>query len=351
MISLRSPLNFLGYGIVGSNLLKSLVIDHQQDVCYYPMGQIDALPELHQIIQQAAANQEKLDPTAPCLTVWHEHAIHERIGKGKNCGLSFFELDTFSERTKRSIECQDIFLVASQWAADVARKEVPNQDVRVVKMGVDTNYFRPMSLNLDMERPYRFLAVGKTEVRKGHDILHELFNKAFNKDDNVELYVSWDNPFLSPQDKKKWIDLYKNTPLGDKIFFIDRKLDIRPEYYAADCCIFPSRAEAICLPALEAMACGKPLICTNYSGFTEFCNKDNAFLVDIETVEPAVDGIWFHGTGSWAQIGQKQETEFVEFMRHCFKNRINTNPAGRATAEQLTWGSTCQKLLEILNEV
>lgn len=346
MISLKSPFNFLGYGQVGINVFSSLIKDHGQEICLWPTGQIECLPNYHSDIKQSIDNQNKFQNNAH-LTIWHEHALFERIGRGKNVGMSFFELDKLNDRTKASIQCQDRFLVASEWAANIVRQELPNQPVDVIKIGVDSEFYRHLNFNLP-NKPYRFLTIGKTEIRKGHDILHELFNKAFSPEDDVELYVSWDNPFLSDADKQKWASLYKDTPMGNKIHFVPRQLDIRTEFAAADCLIFPTRAEAICLPALEAMAMNKPIIITNYSGQTEFCNKDNSFLVDIDEVEPAIDGIWFHGDGNWAKIGQSQETQFVEYMRHCYKNRINTNAAGRKTAEQLTWKNTTQQILDIL---
>ena len=75
----------------------------------------------------------------------------------------------------------------------------------------------------------------------------------------------------------------------------------------ADCGIFPSRAEGWNLDMLEMMALNKSIITTNYSAHTEFCNKDNSFLIDISETEPANDGKWFFGQGNWAKIGEEQK--------------------------------------------
>jgi len=346
MINLRSPLNFLGYGQVGLGILKSLVLEHQQQVCYFPIGQIECDPKYHELIKESIANQEIFDCDAPNLTIWHQNLLETRIGRSTNAAISFFELDRLNDREIRNINNHDIFISASSWASNIVKNSC-SCNVKVVPMGVDSSFFQPLAINI--EKPYRFLNVGKIEIRKGHDILHELFNRAFTKEDDVELYISWDNPFLDENDKKRWIDLYKNTELGDKIHFIPRVQDLRREYISADCGIFPQRAEAICLPALEMMSCNKPIIITNYSGPTEFCNKDNSYLVNIEQLETAVDGKWFQGEGKWAQIGTNQEAQFIEYMRNCYKNRINTNPAGRLTAEKLDWKNVTKSILEVLN--
>jgi glycosyltransferase involved in cell wall biosynthesis len=108
----------------------------------------------------------------------------------------------------------------------------------------------------------------------------------------------------------------------------------------ADCGIFPSRAEGWNNEAIEMMAMDKPIIITNYSAHTQFCNKDNAYLVDIDTTVPANDGIWFNGSGNWASIEEKQIDQFIEHMRYVYKNNIRDNSYGLKTANNLSWHNT-----------
>ena len=97
---------------------------------------------------------------------------------------------------------------------------------------------------------------------------------------------------------------------------------------------------------LEMMACGKPVIATNYSAHTEFCTEDNAMLIEIEDVEDAYDGKWFSGQGRWAEFGYDQEERLIDCMRVCYRDRILGNPAGLKTAKKFTWENTVDKLLE-----
>ena len=94
MINLKSPLSTqIGYGICAFNIFKSLIKDFNQEICYFPIGQPETSQEYHSLIQQAINNQEKFETTALSLTIWHENDLFSRIGKGLNCGLSFFELN------------------------------------------------------------------------------------------------------------------------------------------------------------------------------------------------------------------------------------------------------------------
>src|SRR5436305_469366 len=69
------------------------------------------------------------------------------------------------------------------------------------------------------------------------------------------------------------------------IHVIDRSLtgDEKDALMAAcDCYVSLHRSEGFGLTLAEAMAMGKPLIGTGYSGNVDFMNEDNSFLVDYE---------------------------------------------------------------------
>ena len=89
-------------------------------------------------------------------------------------------------------------------------------ETTVVPLGVDTNIFKPHTTARDTTV---FFNCGKWEVRKGHDILVNCFNEAFCEEDDVELWMMCENPFLGEQNSH-WINLYKNSPLGHKIRII-----------------------------------------------------------------------------------------------------------------------------------
>jgi glycosyltransferase involved in cell wall biosynthesis len=118
----------------------------------------------------------------------------------------------------------------------------------------------------------------------------------------------------------------------------------------ADCGIFPSRAEGWNLELLEMMAMNKPVITTNYSAHTAFCNEKNSFLVEITDLELANDNKYFRNFGKWAKIGDKEIDQFKEFMRHAYKNRINTNPNGLEMAEKLSWSNATDALIQCISK-
>ena len=98
------------------------------------------------------------------------------------------------------------------------------------------------------------------------------------------------------------------------------------------------------------MALNKPIIATNYSAHTEYCNNKNSFLVNISETEPANDGKWFHGQGNWAKLDDSTLEQSVEYMRTVYNNHIDSNPEGLITAKKYSWDQTAQIILNTLTK-
>ena len=111
-----------------------------------------------------------------------------------------------------------------------------------------------------------------------------------------------------------------------------------------DCGVFPSRAEGWNLEAIEMLAMGKELIITDYSAHTEFCNEKNSKLIPVDKKESAYDGIWFHGHGEWAEIGEEQIDCMVEHMRAVHASDKALNTQGIEMAKSLSWDNSAKIL-------
>ena len=114
-INLMAPANPLGYGVVGVNILKTLVSEGHS-VSYFPIGQISIDQSDTQIFQSCVDNQASFNANAPSLRIWHQHDLAQHVGRGVTCGFPIFELDKFTEREIHHISSQDILFVCSDWA-------------------------------------------------------------------------------------------------------------------------------------------------------------------------------------------------------------------------------------------
>ena len=80
------------------------------------------------------------------------------------------------------------------------------------------------------------------------------------------------------------------------------------------------RSEGFGLPIAEALLLGTPVIVTNWSGNTDFCREENAFLVDADMVPVQSDFPEFASMtdAKWAAPEEKQAEEILS---HIYKNR------------------------------
>lgn len=354
-INIVAPINQLGYGITGLNVVKSL--SHNNDISLFMIGQPQVTNQNDaDIISKCIKNSYFFDANAPCIKIWHQHDMAQFAGRGKRIGFPIFELDRFNDLEKHQLKSLDIILVCSQWAKDVVCSNIssfPKNNIKVIPLGVDTSIFKPSSVSSD--KTTKFFNCGKWEIRKGHDILVNIFNDAFELNDDVELHMMCENPFCSESEQSEWINLYKNSKLGHKIHIVARQ-NTQDEVYSImsqmHCGIFPSRAEGWNLELLEMMACGKKVITTNYSAHTEFCNDDNALLIPINKSEIAYDGKWFHGQGNWAYIDDNAKAIAIKYMRqihHLNQNEgLLLNDAGIKTAQNFSWANTARKILNVI---
>jgi len=352
-INLQAPINQLGYGVAGLNILKAL--QKKAEVSLFVIGQPQVTnQEDATAVRKGIEVANTFDPNAPCIKIWHQNQMAERIGSGTFIGFPIFELDTFNSQEKHHLSSCDELMVCSQWAKDVVLDQVPKnawdyrmeERVNVVPLGVDAELFPPAPVR--QSDTTIFFNCGKWEIRKGHDILINAFKKVLEDGEDAELWMMCSNPFNSPEEDARWKKLYDHP----KVRLIPRA-ETQAEVYnimsQVDCGVFPSRGEGWNLELLEMMSAGKHVVTTNYSAHTEFCTEENSGLVTISDVEPAFDGKWFFGQGNWAKITEHAEFDlYMKMIKFILDKKGTLNQAGIETAKKFSWENTANQILKVL---
>jgi glycosyltransferase involved in cell wall biosynthesis len=157
--------------------------------------------------------------------------------------------------------------------------------IRVLHNGVDLIHFRPLPRKREeMRRKLGIshnsivaLTVRRLVYKNGIDTLIESANIAVKKNPKVVFFVVGKGPDQNAvQARIQQLGIENNFRLTG--FVSDKDL---PFYYnAADFFVLPSKSgEGLPLVALEAMACGLPVIATNTGGISEILMKDYGKLV------------------------------------------------------------------------
>ncbi len=358
-LNLQAPINQLGYGVAGINILKALQAEGVE-VSFFPIGQPQVTNQADaDAVRKGMQVAQTFDPQAPCVKIWHQNQMAERIGSGKFIGFPIFELDTFSDLEKHHLNSCDELMVCSKWAKQVCLNQLymsPNghtyldadAKVHVVPLGVDAELFPPAPARQDDKTI--FFNCGKWEIRKGHDILINAFKKVLEHGEDAELWMMCSNPFNSPEEDARWHQLY-NHPKVKLIPRAETQAEVYNIMSQVDCGVFPSRGEGWNLELLEMMAAGKHVVATDYSAHTQFCTKENAGLVSISDVEPAFDGKWFFGQGNWAKIGAHEEMDlYMKMIKYILNKKGTVNQTGIETAKKFSWQNTAREMIKCLQD-
>ena len=164
----------------------------------------------------------------------------------------------------------------------------------IIKNGYDPDVFYPekydkkavlreLGINKEFDRVVSF--VGKLTNFKGVDILLKACKEY--EDENTLTLITGDGELY-----KELNELKEKLNLKNVVFLGNRPHEtLRKIYNIADVSIVPSRREPFGLVALEAMACGTPVIGTNQGGIPDFLKKDVGILVEVENVEQLAKAI------------------------------------------------------------
>ena len=223
--------------------------------------------------------------------------------------------------------------------------KVKPSKLKLIPHGVDNTIFNPTVKKISQleDGYFKFLYVGGwaqgREDRKGVDILLEAFCEEFKPIEKVELILKI-NTVYNRQDWNIYDEIKKlNLPSCKRRPKIRIILDNLPApnlaslYKSCNCFVMPTKAEAFCLPCAEALACGIPVITTNFGGQTDFVNKKNGWLIDIEEMIPASDNFFNIYEGiRWAKPSKEH---LKKLMRYAFEHKLETEAKGISASKEI----------------
>ena len=205
-----------------------------------------------------------------------------------------------------------------------------------VPCGVDTDHFRPMSSgrarrSLDLPQDEALvLYVGRIEPLKGIDIL--LRAAAQTEGRFCLLVVGGD--YKDAQRKAELRRLAKELGISDRVILRDAvPHDQLPLYYnAADVCAVPSYYESFGLVALEAMACGVPVVASRVGGLLETVKHgQTGYLVPWRCPEPFA--------------------ERLELLLDNEPLRRSLGRMARSAVERFRWAEVATRVEEVYHEL
>jgi len=247
--------------------------------------------------------------------------------RGLNIQWVVFESTRIPIDVLRSAENADVVWVPSKWGRDVlVANGIAKSKIDIVHEGVNHNLFHPHN-RVREPGPFRFLMVGKYEIRKSYPEIFQAFAAEFGNDPAVELVMKSDY-FRDGNAKAQQMieDLrshgFENWRLNWG--YADLR-NIAGMYRTADVFLSAPRGEAWGLPIIEAAASGLPIISTMYSGHAEFLKPIQSSVVDVawnlEPVDcPEYQGYYPFPDGDWGRWARPRVDSIRDAMRTAYEN-------------------------------
>jgi sugar transferase (PEP-CTERM/EpsH1 system associated) len=171
----------------------------------------------------------------------------------------------------------DRIICVSQNVADFAAKEIglPTDRLVVIQNGIDTNLFRPTPAQATKAADQLTIGyVGRLEKVKGVNFLIDAFAALVAQHPHLQLQLVGDG-----SERRALEQQVQTLGLGDKVHFLGIRSDMPALYPTFDLFVLPSLWEGMPNVALEAMACGVPVIATNTGGTPEVVQDGKSGLL------------------------------------------------------------------------
>jgi D-inositol-3-phosphate glycosyltransferase len=215
----------------------------------------------------------------------------------------------------------------------------PEGRIEIIAPGVEHAFFAPgdqrgarTALDLPLERPV-LLFVGRIQPLKGPDVAVRALHR-LGRSDALLLVVGGASGTDGDHEADELHQLVDELGLAEQVVFVPpQPHHILSTYYrAADVVVVPSRSESFGLVALEAAACGIPVVASAVGGLLTLVDDgETGFLVPDRT--PA------HFAGAGAQI--RDHPELAASMSARSSER----------AARYTWGFAAARLRRLYHDL
>jgi hypothetical protein len=256
-----------------------------------------------------------------------------------------------SEHTKQAIE-NTINEYEKEPIISFQGLDIENK-IQIVPHGVDLSIFKPQEKKHDK---FTFICNkgwrGTYWDRGGVQYLLKAFTDEFSKNDNVELILKLNQAYINPQILQQAVGMLNlQSDRANIKFFLDNVTQnkLQEFYNMGDIYVCPTRSEAFDLGSAEAMACGLPVIVTNYGGQIEHMNEETSLFCDYK-LEEVKEDLMYQGI-EWATI---DIYDLRKKMRWAYEHQKEVKEMGlkaESFISSFTWDKSAELIVKLISDI
>lgn len=374
--------SFFGFGVYGLNLTLAWARDPDLEpvtVARFDPRQIQLDPlrmhalqpvlatsaALARLMRAQAPPGETIALNAPVLVSDLGGALAPNDGPlvgHPTIAVPFLEDAAMADDLVASANRHALVVAGSDWNARLLRAHGVER-VTTVLQGVDPTLFHPAPRAGVLADRFTVFSGGKLERRKGQDLVLAAFRRFAAGRPDALLVTAWHSPWprlartlddsglVAPVrfaangqvDVAAWAAA-SDVPAGQVLDLgAIPNAALPPVLREMDVALFPNRAEGgTNLVAMEAMACGVPVVLSANTGHLDLVDGDNAYVLETQAIVAGQEGP--PGVGGW---GESQVDEIVERLEQAYLDREDARRRGQAGARKLaglTWSRSAAAL-------
>ncbi len=262
----RSPFNKGNLKAV--NEIKKIVQENDYDIvhCHTPVAAF--------LTRLACRNFRKQG----MKVFYTAHGFHFYKGAPIKNWLIYYPIEKFCSRFT------DMLITINKEDYNLAKEKFSAKEtIYIPGVGIDVEKFSSFPFSVDEKRKFRdeigvphdaklLASVGELNANKNHQLVLRAMTLLKDKTVHYAIAGIGDND-------KNLIRMATELGLSENLHLLGYRTDIARIYKAADICCFPSIREGLGLAAVEAMACGLPLVAAENRGTRDICVQGvNGFL-------------------------------------------------------------------------
>jgi len=251
--------------------------------------------------------------------------------------------------------------VSTEWMKKIYKEAGVRALINVMPLGTDPNYFHPgiAPAQFDCPERVRLICNATWEPRKNLRNLIIAFQSEFSTSDNVCLIIKTANMGLV-EDVKAEVEAIPKPAGRAQVYVKEQFLadeELGSFYTAGDAFVLPSRGEGWGMPLFEALACGIPVITTDYAAPAELLrDKSGQPLAGVHFVRAkrsrAKTKYVYMSDTRWAE---PLLPDLMRKMRYVYKNIIKEKAKAQKTGALIrakySWQNTCKPIFKRLEEI